>query len=343
MTTGQKSRSIAAPAPLLAAALLVALAAGLGPGCRLNGPKPDGSGTIECTQVLVSPEVAGRIVALPPREGAAIRKGDLVARLDPADHELRREEARAALAHAQAQLDLIVAGSRDEDVQRGRDQLREAEAAAKAAAADRQRLEQAFLRHAVTQKQADDARSLADRMAAAQSAAEQALVRLLRGNRQEEVRMAQAVADQARARLAQIEKTIADCTVVAPTNGVVTIRAREEGEFVGAGAPLITISRLDEVWLSIYVPEARLGFVKLGQPAHVRIDGDPRAYEGVVTFIASEAEFTPRNVQTPDERTKLVYRVKITLPNPNGTFKPGMPADGYLDAAAPAPDSASAR
>ena len=112
-------------------------------------------------------------------------------------------------------------------------------------------------------------------------------------------------------------------------DGVVTTRSREEGEMVGVGTPLVTLSRLDEVWLSIYVPESHLGRVKLGQAAKVRIDGDGRRFDGLVTFISPEAEFTPRNVQTPDERAKLVYRVKITLKNPDGVFKPGMPADGY--------------
>ena len=101
---------------------------------------------------------------------------------------------------------------------------------------------------------------------------------------------------------------------------------------VGVGTPLVTLSRLDEVWLSIYVPETHLGRVKLGQSAKVRFDGESKRFNGIVTFISPEAEFTPKNVQTPDERAKLVYRVKITLKNPDGLFKPGMPADGFLDA-----------
>jgi len=99
---------------------------------------------------------------------------------------------------------------------------------------------------------------------------------------------------------------------------------------VMAGTPLATLSQLSEVWLSLYLPETKLPSVKLGQKARIKVDGDPVRYEGIITFISAEAEFTPRNVQTPDERTKLVYRIKITLPNPKNTFKPGMPADGYL-------------
>lgn len=312
------------------------LASGLAlAGCEFRREKPDGSGTIECTQVQVSAQVAGRILRLPPQEGTALKKGDRVAQLDAKDYELKRDEARGGLAQAEAQLALMLAGSRDEDIQRARAQVQEAEAAARAAEADRQRLAQAYAKQSVTVKQKDDAQAQADRTAAALAAARQNLEKLVRGNRQEEIRMAQAQADQAKARLAQIEKMIADCTVTAPMDGVVTTRVREEGEYVSPGAALITLSRLDEVWLAIYIPESRLARVKLGQPAAVKVDGDPRRYPGTVTFVAPEAEFTPRNVQTPEERTKLVYRVKITLPNPEGVFKPGMPADGYIQAETP--------
>ena len=314
--------------------LLTILATLAGPlaGCDWNGRKPDGSGTIECTQVQVSPQVAGQVLRLPPHEGDALKKGDLVAEIDPADHVLRRDEARAGLAQAQAQLDLTLAGAREEDIGRARAQVDEAKAAATAAGADLQRIKEVFARQSVTPKQMDDTRAVADRTAAALAAAEQGLAKLLAGSRKEEIRLAQAQVDLARARLAQAEKALSDCTVVTPMDGVVTTRSREEGERVGVGTPLVTLSRLDEVWLSIYVPEGHLGRVKLGQPAKVRIDGDGRRFDGLVTFVSPEAEFTPKNVQTADERAKLVYRVKITLKNPDGVFKPGMPADGYLEA-----------
>ncbi len=309
---------------------LLALA-GLVAGCNWNGNKADGSGTIECTQVQVAPQVSGRVLRLPPQEGDALKKGDLVAEIDPTDYALKRDEARASLAQAQAQLDLMLAGAREEDVRRARSQVDEARAAAAAARADLQRTKEVYAQQTVTAKQMDDAQAAADRTAAALAAAEQALVKLEAGNRKEEIRLAQAQADLAKVRLAEAEKAVEYCTVTAPMNGVVTTRSREEGEMVAVGTPLVTVSRLDEVWLSIYVPETRLARVKLGQPAQVRIDGQAQRYEGVVTFVSPDAEFTPKNVQTPDERAKLVFRVKITLKNPQGVFKPGMPADGFLE------------
>jgi HlyD family secretion protein len=299
-------------------------------GCSLRNGKPDGSGTIECTQAMVAPQVAGRIAALPAREGMPLRAGDVVARLDATDYELRRTEAKAGLALAEAQRDLVVAGSRNEDIERAKALVREAEAAARAAEADRKRVEEVFEKGSATAKQRDDARAGAERAAAALDGAQQQLGRLTRGSREEEVRMAQAQVDLAKARLAQADKAVADCTVKAPIAGVVTTRTREEGEFVSIGAPLITLSRLDEVWLTLFVPEPRLSSVRIGQTAYVKVDGSSQRLEGKVTFVSPEAEFTPRNVQTADERAKLVYRVRITVPNPDGLLKSGMPADGFL-------------
>lgn len=302
-------------------------------GCRFGHPQPDGSGTIECTQVDVAPLVAGRILELAVEEGMVVTQGQVVAVLDGREFALRRDEARGALGVAQAHLDLMLAGSRDEDIRRARAQVREAQAAADAAQADHQRVEQVFAEKSATEKQRDDARALAERMDAVLAAAQEQLARVVQGNREQEIRGAQAAVEQAQARLALMEKALADCTVTAPIAGTVTVRVRDAGEYVQAGLPLITLAKLDEVWLALYVPEDRLSLVKLGGAATVKVDGDAQAYRGTITFVSPEAEFTPRNAQTPDERAKLVYRVKVTLPNPSGVFKPGMPADGYLEPA----------
>ena len=310
--------------------LALLLSSILAAGCA-RGPAPDGSGTIECTQVRLAAEVGGRLSELPVSEGQSIQASQVVARIDPVSYILKRDEATAALAQAQAQLDLMLAGSRDEDIQRAREQLRESRASALAATADVARVEEVFAAGSATAKQRDDARAAAERTAALAAAAEQQLARVLSGSRKEEIRAAQAAVDLARARLSQAEKAVADCTVHSPIAGTIAAKSAEQGEVVAAGTALATVSRLDEVWLSVYIPETQLRRVRLGQPAWVCADGSPQRYAGTVTFVASEAEFTPRNAQTRDERAKLVYRVKITLPNPNGVFKPGMPADGYME------------
>lgn len=300
-------------------------------GCSLNGKKPDGSGTIECTQVDISPQVAGWIVILIPQEGDSVKQGDVVARLDASDYILKKNEAEAAAAVTRAQLELLLAGSREEDIERAREQVREAKASAEAADADMRRIKSVYQNGTATKKQMDDANAQAEITKAALAAAEQNLAKLVKGSREEEIQLAGTQVAQAEARVAIMEKAVGDCVVTSSVNGVVTTRVREEGEFVPVGAPIITVSRLDEVWLSVYIPEPALGKVRLGQHAQVKMDGCRDFFDGKVTFISPNAEFTPRNVQTPDERAKLVYRVKITLENKDGIFKPGLPADGYLD------------
>jgi HlyD family secretion protein len=298
--------------------------------CALNSDKPDGSGTMECTQIRIASEVAGRIASLAFAEGDTVTNGQLLATLDNTPYRLRRDEALAALALAQAQLDLMNAGSRNEDILRASAQVNEARAMAKAASLDSRRIEALFNQKSVSTKQRDDAATAAERTAAGLAAAEQQLNRLVKGNRPEEIQAAQASVALANARLAQADKAIADCIITAPTTGIITTKTAESGEMTAVGAPLATLSRMDEVWLSLYLPETKLAGIKIGRKATVKIDGDPSRYEGTVTFVSPEAEFTPRNIQTPDERVKLVYRIKVTLPNPKGIFKPGMPADGYL-------------
>jgi HlyD family secretion protein len=294
--------------------------------------RPDGSGTIEATQVDVAPEVAGRLLEIPVKEGSPVQSGDVIAKIDGSDYELKRDRAAGERDQARAQVDLLVAGARSEDIEAARAHVRSAQAAFDLAEANRRRVEALVSGGAATARQGDEARTASEQAGATLAAAQETLAKMLSGSRGEEVRAAQARLEQATAALKLAERAVTDCTVTAPIDGVVTTRIRDVGEFVTIGSPIVTVSRLDEVWLSIYVPEARLSEIKLGAPAYAKVDGDPATYEGTVEFISPEAEFTPRDVQTADERAKLVYRVKIALPNPEGVFKPGMPADGYLGA-----------
>ncbi|HSA78833.1 MAG TPA: efflux RND transporter periplasmic adaptor subunit [Nitrospirota bacterium] len=131
-----------------------------------------------------------------------------------------------------------------------------------------------------------------------------------------------------RAALKTAEVRFKDAVIYAPLNGVVIRKNVEEGETVGAGTAVFTIGDLENPWIKVYVKEDKLGLVKLGQKAEIRVDTYPmKSYEGTVTYISSEAEFTPKNVQTQEERVKLVFGVKVSVKNQNDELKPGMPAD----------------
>ncbi|HZD06419.1 MAG TPA: HlyD family efflux transporter periplasmic adaptor subunit, partial [Longimicrobiales bacterium] len=161
---------------------------------------------------------------------------------------------------------------------------------------------------------------------------EQALELAREGPRREMIDAQAAVVEQARAGLERAEAALQDAVVEAPFAGVVTVRHREPGEIVPVGGPVLTLLDPDDRWVRIYVPEDRMGGVSLGQAATIRSDTWPdRTYGGEVVFIGSQAEFTPRNVQTPEERTRLVYPVKVRITgDPDFELKPGLPADVTL-------------
>lgn len=141
----------------------------------------------------------------------------------------------------------------------------------------------------------------------------------------------QSQKDQARALLSIAEEDLITSRLYAPFDGFVTVKDIEEGEYVQAGTPVLTVAQLDEVWVKTYVAETQLGKVYLGQKAEVISDTFPnKTYPGTVTYISPNAEFTPKNVQTKEERVKLVYRIKVTLQNPKQELKAGMPVDVVL-------------
>lgn len=148
------------------------------------------------------------------------------------------------------------------------------------------------------------------------------------GPTEETLEAARARVKQAEAALRIAEEQLADTTIYAPISGVILKKNMEAGEIVSPGAPVYTIGNLAQPWVTMYIKEDKLGLVKLQQTAEVAVDSYPdKTYPGTVTSIASEAEFTPKNVQTKEERVKLVFEVEVSVENPNGELKPGMPAD----------------
>ena len=325
-----RSRSLALPAR---AALF--LAAAVCASCR-SAEDPSliqASGHVEATEIHVAAKVGGRLLDLPVREGDRVTEGQTLASLDTTDTRLALEQARAEQGAAEAEWDLRKAGARREDIAEAQAQLQSAEAELAGAEKDLERMESLLARGSGTEKARDDARVRRDVARARRDALAQASARLRSGSRPEEIEAARSRADASRARVASLEQQVADATVTAPAGGLVTEKIAEAGELLAPGAPLLTLTDLDSAWLTVYVAEPDLGRIRLGQSAEVVTDSGQRR-EGKVTFVASEAEFTPRNVQTRDERVKLVYRVKIGLDNADGLFKPGMPAEARLRAAA---------
>jgi HlyD family secretion protein len=191
-------------------------------------------------------------------------------------------------------------------VEQGRAAVRNAEAEYEKARKDFDRYRALFQEGAVTAQQLDAARKAHD--------------------------VALSQVDQARAALRTDEVRLKDTVADSPVSGIVLSKNVEQGETVAAGVAVYSLGDLDNPWVKVYVNETKLGLVKLGQKARIFTDTYPgKAYEGKVTYIASEAEFTPKNVQTKEERVKLVFGVKVSVTNVNNELKPGMPADVKID------------
>jgi len=289
------------------------------------------SGTIEATAVNVASKVPGQLLARWVEEGSAVKQGDTLAVVDHTTFDLQLKQAESGVALADAELRLLRSGARLEDIRQAEEGLKQAEANLKVAEEDLKRLRELFAIKSVTQKQREDAEARYTVALAEYNAAKEGLKKLQRGARPEEIRAAEARLAQAQASADLLKKTIADCYITAPISGTVTHAPLEVGELVGQGTTVVTISKLDKVDLVIYVSEVELGKVKLGQQAEVWVDSYPdHAFLGRVVYISPVAEFTPKNVQTKEDRVKLVFSVKIEIPNPDGALKPGMPADATI-------------
>jgi HlyD family secretion protein len=314
------------------------------------------SGHVEATEVQVAAEVGGRLLELRVAEGNRVAAGDVVARLDTRDIELQIDRARAERAAADAQLRLLQAGARREDIRQAEAQVDATAAAAAAAEAeltaaetDLQRFESLLKANAGSQKQRDDAKARVDvareRLRGARDqvrAAREVVARLQSGALREELEAARARVAAVDAQIAVLKKTLADATVVTPVGGLVTQTLVDAGEMVAPRMPMLVVTDLDRAWANLFVPGPVIPRVALGQAATLRTDaGD--ALPGTVTYISPQAEFTPRNVQTADERSKLVYRIKVTVDNRAGTLKQGMPVDADLTLlASPTPEAGHA-
>lgn len=320
------------PAGMIAITLLI--------GACSSGPRTDAleaSGTVEATQADLAFQVPGRLAALGPQEGSRVAKGDLLGRLDTLEAAARHRSARAQLEAARALLRELETGFRSEEVAQARLSLASAQ----------QRLEEQERETARTVRLAEggalsqEARERAEtalRVARAERdrLAEQA--RLLEsGSRRERIDAQRASVAQAEAAVALAEAVLGQMTLVAPFDGIVTVRHREPGEVVAPGMPALSLINPAERWIRVYVPQDRVSLLRVGERVSFVVDGRPdQSFEGEVAAIATEAEFTPRNVQTREERVKLVHAVRVrVLGDEELALKPGLAADVRFPLARP--------
>ncbi len=291
----------------------------------------ESSGILEAVEVNVASKVSGQILQINVREGDTVVKGDTLALIDHETQQLMLQQMQAGVDLVEAQYRLLLNGARSEDLNAAEETVRQAESSFQTAKSDLDRIKELYSTNSVSKKQFEDAESRSIITQAQYNSAKQNLQKLHRFARPEDLGAAKARVDQAKAQMNLTKKQIVDSYIIAPVSGTITYKPVEEGELIGTGTTIARISRLEKVELMIYVNETELGKVKLGSHAEVVIDTYPdKNYSATVVYVSSVAEFTPRNVQTKDERTKLVFGVKLEVENTNGELKSGMPADAYL-------------
>lgn len=269
---------------------------------------------------------------------------------------------RAEVAQAQARLDDLLAGSRQQEIAQAQAAVTDARAWNDVAKSDWDRAQTLYSREDISRAQFDQARTKVESTAAQLKQAEERLALVMEGPRKEEIVAARAAVTRTQAAVATAEANkielkrkqqelagrsaeiarnraqvgitqaqIDDTTIVAPIDGVILVKAAEAGEVVAAGTTIVSIGDLDHPWLRAYINQTDLGRIHLGGTASLSTDSFPdKRYEGRISFIASEAEFTPKQIQTKEERVKLVYRIKIDVDNKEHELKNNMPVDAEI-------------
>jgi HlyD family secretion protein len=300
------------------------------------------SGTIEATQANLAFQVSGRVVNIAVREGHVVTKNQLLAELDPAELQSRKDQAEAnldRLIKTREQLTTLLSiykNTLPADVTRAEANITSAKDTMEDARKNYRRYEQLFKQGVVTEKERDTVKLSYDN-AKSRFDDREAALRQAKSNlknieaTEKEIEAANSQAKQAKAALAQADIQLRYARLLAPFNGIITSRNVEPGEVVTTGREVLSMADLSIVDLKIFVDETEIAKVKPGQDVDIKVDTFPnKTYKGKVTFISPEGEFTPKIIQTKKERVKLVYLVKVSIPNPDLELKTGMPADAWL-------------
>jgi len=288
-------------------------------------------GTVDIRSVDLAFRVGGRIAAVDFEEGDRVAAGAVVARLDAAPYGDELDRARAGQAQARAQLAKFEAGSRPQEIARARAQVAEREATLENLERDFRRKQALIAEEVIPRQSFDDSRTRLAEGRARLATARQSLALAEEGFRSEDIAAARADLQAAEAAVAVADTRLADAELTAPADGVLLTRIEEPGAIVAPGQTVAVLSLDRPAWVRAYVDEPNLGRVHPGMAARIYTDSAPdKPYRGQVGFIAPEAEFTPKSVQTEELRTRLVYRVRVIAENPDQGLRQGMPVSVRL-------------
>jgi HlyD family secretion protein len=311
--------------------LVIALGIGAGTYFFIQGREAPASrlqlyGNVDIRQIQLAFHATGRIEKILVEEGDVVKPGQLVAELDPVRYEAGAAQASAEVAAQKQVLSRLLSGSRPEEIQEARARVKAAAAALEDAKAVYERTKVLARNRSTSQQKLDDTEAAFRSARADLDAARQALVLVQKGPREEDIAVARAQLRASEAALRLAERELEDTKLYAPKTGVIQDRILEPGDMAFPETPVCTLALTDPVWVRAYVSEPDLGKIAPGMRAHVVTDSFPdKKYEGWIGFISPTAEFTPKQVQTTELRTKLVYRIRIYACNPTNELRLGMP------------------
>lgn len=310
--------------------VVAALAAALWFSQRQTGPYKV-SGVVEADEIRVGSRVGGRVKSVAVSEGARVKEGDLLVTLEPFDLTDRRAEAEARCQQLTAQLDKLEKGPRPQEVEAAKARLAAAEAQKGLAQLTFDRVKKLVAEKNASVDQLDRATNDLKAAEANAEALSQEVKLLEEGSRKEDVAAGRAFLAAARASLSMIDRQIEELSIKSPLDGVVEALDLQPGDLVAANAPVLSIMDTRHLWIRAYVPEGRSGLA-VGKSFKVTLDSFPNErLAGRLTFVARQGEFTPGNVQTPEERSKQVFRIKVAIDGPVDRLRPGMAGDVWLE------------
>ncbi len=295
------------------------------------GARHDGAlklyGNIDIREVLLAFHATGRIQHLLVQEGDHVKAGQLVAELDPVRYEAAAEQARAQVASQQQVLARMLAGTRPEKIAENRARLEAAQAKLRDAEQTNRRMQILVHKDLIAQQEADTTEAAFKSARGNRDALQQSLNLAIKGPREEDIAAARARLKAYEAARALAESELSDTKLYSTTDAVVRNRVLEEGDMTSPQTPVYTLALTNPVWVRAYIPETDLGKIYPGMKAEVGTDSFPdKIYQGWIGFISPTAEFTPKEVETPELRTRLVYQVRVYICNPNNELRLGMPA-----------------
>jgi HlyD family secretion protein len=283
-------------------------------------------GNIDIRQVNVGFRVTGRVKEMKLEEGDVVHAGDLIATLDDVPYQDQVRLAEAQVAQAQANYSKMVNGYRPEEIQQAKAQLAQSQANYQNAVRYFERQDALQQSHVISKSDYDNALASRDSLKGQVDLAQANLNLELAGNRFEDIDSAKAQLENSKANLATARQNVDDCKLFAPVDGVIITRAVEPGTIVSTSSVIYSICQNEPVWVRTYVDERDLGRIYPGMKALVYNDTDPNhPYVGQIGFISPVAEFTPKNVETRELRTDLVYRLRVIIAKPDRYLRQGMP------------------